>query len=64
MSKVDLDDSWWNGVMNGLTNGLTNGSNGHGGVQNASFKIAAKQCINVRKLSDEKDKDFQSRKQL
>ena len=22
MSKVDLDDSWWNGVTNGLTNGL------------------------------------------
>ena len=20
MSKVDLDDSWWNGVTNGLTN--------------------------------------------
>ena len=25
MIKVDLDDSWWNGVTNGLTNGLTNG---------------------------------------
>ena len=23
MSKVDLDDSWWNGVTNGLTNGQT-----------------------------------------
>ena len=26
---------------------------GGGGVQNASFKIAAKQCLTVRKLIDE-----------
>ena len=36
--------------MNGLTNGLTNGSNGHGGVQNASFKVAAKQCLTGEKV--------------
>ena len=46
--------------MNGLTNGLLDNTISRGGVQNASFKIAAKQCLTVRKLivrklSDEKD---------
>ena len=39
MNKVD----WW---VKSLLEG--------GGVQNASFKIAAKQCLTVKKLSDEK----------
>ena len=57
MSKVDLDDSWWNGVTNGLTNRLmdnaisTVASWFGGGVQNASFKIAAKQCLTLGWLS-------------
>ena len=60
MSKVDLDDSWWNGVTNGLTNRLTDNAistvaSWFGGgcvcVQNASFKVAA-QCLTLGEKVD------------
>ena len=50
MNKVDLDDSWWNGVTNRLTNGLMDNATSRvtslwGGEQNDLFKVAAKQYV-------------------
>ena len=42
MSKVDLHDSWWNGVTNRLTNGLTDNAISRVAFATENYKIRLK----------------------